>query len=244
MSKPGSPAPPFPGPASIVEAFRFVLGTAPTAFGAWAVYLPLVGAALGGLWLATDAIAARFAGRVVASAAVLLVHVAVTRGRSLLALGTVLTTLLAGRARRGAILTGRPAASARVVSGAAALAEFALLCWLGRFRPIGLAFAPLLANCSMVVLAVGSRAARADGRRVKFAPAVQFREFGIASAATFGLIFLTTEFLGLLLILATAAFSVTARVASHRWLDGVNETVLLATSEATQLVVLAVLLAF
>ena len=64
-----------------------------------------------------------------------------------------------------------------------------------------------------------------------------------ASTATFALVFLTTEFLGLLLVLATAAFTIAARVFFHRWLDGVNETALLAVGEATQVMILALLAA-
>jgi hypothetical protein len=125
-----------------------------------------------------------------------------------------------------------------------AAVELALLGALDRFRVVGLAFAPVLGCCAMVVLAVGSRAARADGRRLKFAPGVGFREFGVASTATFALVFLSTEFLGLLLVLATAAFTIGARVSLHRWLGGVNDTAMLATGEAVQLLVIAVLVAF
>ena len=48
------PAPPFPSPAGIADALRFVRsGTAEV--GAWAVYLPIVGLGFGALWLAADA---------------------------------------------------------------------------------------------------------------------------------------------------------------------------------------------
>jgi hypothetical protein len=119
--------------------------------------------------------------------------------------------------------------------------QIGVLCALDRFRVVGLVLAPVLGCCSLVVMAVGSRAARADGRRLKFAPAVTFREFGVASTATFALVFLSTDFLGLLLVLATAAFTIGARVFFHRWLDGVNETALLATGEATQVLILTLL---
>src|SRR5262249_16263096 len=122
-----------------------------------------------------------------------------------------------------------------------AAAELAVLCKLGRFRLVALAFAPMLGCCAMVVLAVGSRAARADGRRLKFAPGGGVTEFGAGSAATFALVSVTSEFLGLLLVLSTAVFTVGARVFFHRWLDGVNDTAMLATGEAAQLLTLALL---
>jgi cobalamin synthase len=233
------------GLAAIGEAFGFVLSPhGARAVGAWAVYFPLVGLVLGGLWLTTDYAVGLVAERVVASAAVVLVHLATTRARGLLALGAVLAAMSAGRDRRVAAVAGAPRAPAYAAALVLACAGFALLCALDRFRSVGLAFAPLLGCCSMVVLAVGSRAARTDGRRLKFAPAVQFREFGLATTATFALVFLTTEFLGLLLILATAAFTIAARVFFHWWMDGVNETALLASAEVTQLVVLGVLAAW
>jgi len=49
---------------------------------------------------------------------------------------------------------------------------------------------------------------------------------------------------GLLLVLATAAFTIAARVFFHRWIDGVNETAMLATGEAAQLMILGLLAAF
>jgi hypothetical protein len=240
------PAREFPyGPAAVAEAFRFVLSPRRAgAVGAWAVYLPLVGLVLGGLWRLTDYAVAPLAGRVAASAAVVLVHVATTRGRGLRALGAVLAAMSAGRDRRVAVVAGAPRAPAYAAALVLAGAAFALLCALDRFRSVGLAFAPLLGCCSMGVLAVGSRAARTDGRRLKLAPAVQFREFGLATTATFALVFVTTEFLGLLLILTTAAFTIGARVFFHRWMECVNETALLASAEATQLLVLGLLAAF
>jgi hypothetical protein len=57
------------------------------------------------------------------------------------------------------------------------------------------------------------------------------------------LLFFAAEFLGLLLVLATAASTIAARVGLHRWIDGVNETAVLATAEAVQLLILALLVA-
>lgn len=238
-------AAPFPGPTAAVAAFRAltILGGAapPGRVDSAAVYYPLVGLALGALWVVTDRAIAALGGRLVASAAVALVAAAATRARPLLALGRTLAALLGDRARRLAVIEARRGALPRVCAAVVLAAEIGVLCALDRLRLPGLALAPVLGCCSMVVLAVGSRAARADGRRLKFAPDVTFREFAVASVATFALLFLTTEFLGLLLVLATAAFTIAARVFFHRWIDGVNDTVILATGEAVQLMILALL---
>jgi cobalamin synthase len=234
-------AAPFPGPRGIVDAFRFVAYGA-AEVGAWAVYLPVVGAALGALGMAVDRAVDPVGGRIGASIAVAVASAVATRARPLGALGRVLAALFTDRRRRFAALerTGMPA---QACAAAVLAVQVGVLCPLDRFRTIGLALAPVLGACAMVVLAVGSRAARADGRRLKFAPAVTFREFGLASTATFALVFLSSEFLGLLLVVATAACTIAARVGFHRWIDGVNETALLATGAAVQLVILALLAA-
>jgi cobalamin synthase len=238
-------APSFSAPAAVARAFRAltILGwnRAATPIDASAMYYPLVGLALGALWIATDRAVTAAAGRTAASVAVVLVAAVATRAAPLLALARFLVALPAGRARRLAGLEWGPGMRVSIAAAAVLLANTALLCALDRYRLVGLLFAPVLGSCSIVVLAVGSRAARADGRRLKFAPDVTFREFGVATAATFALLFLTSEFLGLLLVLATAACTVAARVFFHRWIDGVNETAVLATAEAIQLLTLALL---
>jgi cobalamin synthase len=236
-----------PGWRAIGTAFQTltILGSAQTArrVDASAVYYPVVGLVLGLIWVLTDRAVSEFGGRVAASAAVLLVATVATRARGLLALGRLAAALPGRRADRLARLES----GGRGATGCALLlvvAELTVLCALDRFRLVGLAFAPLLGCCAMVVLAVGSRAARPDGRRLKFAPEVGFTEFGAASAATFALVSLTSEFLGLLLVLSTAVVTVGARVFFHRWLDGVNETAMFAAGEAVQLITLALLAAF
>lgn len=239
--------PPFPGLGALATAFRAltILGPtgAPFRVDASAVYFPLVGLVLGAVWLAVDRLIEPWAGPLAASIAVLVVATALTRGRGVLALARTLAAPVAGSGRRLEAFESVGAAATGIAAALVLAAELAVLVRLTRFRLVGLAFAPVLGCCSIVVLAVGSRAARADGRQVKFAPDVTFREFGIATTATFALLFLTTEFLGLLLVLTTAVFTVAARVGWHRWIGGVNATALFATAEATQLLVLAVLAA-
>jgi len=239
--------PPFPGLGALAAAFRelTILGPAGAPFrvDASAVYFPLVGLVLGAVWLAVDRLVEPWAGRRAASIAVLVVAIALTRGRGVVALGRSVAALFTRSGRRLEAFESVRAAASGIAAGLVLAAELGVLVTLNRFRVVGLVFAPVLGCCSVVVLAVGSRAARADGRQVKFAPDVTFREFGIATTATFALLFLSTEFLGLLLVLTTAAFTVAARVGWHRWIGGVNATALFATAEATQLLVLAVLAA-
>ena len=233
---------PFPGLAGLAAAFHFARRGS-SAIGAWAVYLPAIGVAFGLLWVVADRVGGALGGRTLSSLAVVCVAAAATRGRPLLALGRLLAA--SGR-RRPRCLAVLESGTGVLVYGCAAgvvVAEVFVLSALDRFRMMGLALAPVLGWCSIVVLAVGSRAARADGRRLKFAPEVTFREFGLATAATFAVVLLTAEFLGLLLVLATAVFTIAARVCFHRWIDGVNETALLATAEAVQILMLALLVA-
>ena len=79
---------------------------------------------------------------------------------------------------------------------------------------------------------------------MKFAPEVLFNEFALASTFTFAAVFLATEFLGFLLVLASAALIIGLRVFFHSWLGGVDRTTLHAGCEAVQLLGLALLAAF
>lgn len=241
------PAPPFPGIADLITAVRQLTvlgkGDAVLRVDASAVFYPLIGLVLGAVWVGVDRAVEPWAGRIAASVAVVAVAAGLTRARGVQALARAAVVLVERRGHAAAALESAAGPPVWVATAVVLLADVGVLAALGRFRLVGLAFAPLLGCCSMVVLAVGSRAARADGRQVKFAPDVTFREFGIATTATFALLFMTTEFLGLLLVLATAAFSVAARVAWHRGAGGINATALFATAEAVQLMVLALLAA-
>lgn len=208
-----------------------------------AIYFPLVGLLIGTLWVATDK-AASVGGKWLASLLVLTAGLLVTGGRPLLALGRVTRALFAGRS--GAITALQAPASVGLYVAAVVFGGLELACLVGldRFRLIGLLVVPVLGRCSMVVLAVGSRAATGDGRRVKFAPGLSFNEFALASTMTFAVIAIATEFLGLLLVLCTASLTVALRVLFHRWIGGIDRTAVDATCEATQIATLALLASF
>jgi cobalamin synthase len=211
-----------------------------------AVFYPLVGLLLGAIALLADWGVSAFGGLLARSLAVLLTGLLCTAARPHRALGQLLEAGLLKRHRGAAVqlLEGAEGGTSRALAAMAAALELICLYELDRFRSIGLLFAPTLAHCSMVVLAVGSRAARLDGRRTKFAPGLTFNEFAVASAFTFAIIFLTSEFLGLLLVLGVAFLTIGLRVLFHRWLDGVNPTVLQATREVSTLATLALLALF
>lgn len=230
-----------------VRSLTALAGTSATpAPGANAVFYPVVGLLLGTVALVVDWGSSVFGGMFVRSSAVLLALLLCTAARPHRALGRLIEVCLSRRNRRAALqLLEEPGDRiSRGLAAAAAGFELFLLCELDRFRPFGLLFAPTLGYCSMVVLAVGSRAARPDGRRVKFAPSLTFNEFAVASTLTFAVIFLTSEFLGLLLVLCAASLSVGLRVLFHHWLGGVNTTVLDAASEISTFVTLALLASF
>jgi hypothetical protein len=96
----------------------------------------------------------------------------------------------------------------------------------------------------MVVLAFGSRDARPDGKRVKFAKGVTFEEFGWASAVTLGLVFWGTGLLGILLLICTAIPIVGLRIWLHWRLDGVNAAAMGAACAVAEIVPLMVLAQF
>lgn len=236
-----------PGPRELLVALRAITVVPPRAplrcLDTAAVYYPLVGLLLGGLWAATDWTVRHAGGHLLASAAVLLVAALATSARPVRGLGCLMAAATRTRDRAGALkrLDGRAPWEYAVLIGAL---ELWCLVELDRFRTVGLLFAPLLGCWSMVVLAVGVRAARADGRQLKFAPRIQFRHFAVASVGTFGVLFWVTDFLGILLAVPAAALAVGLRLWLHRWLGGISDAALAATWEITQLATLALLAAF
>lgn len=211
--------------------------------GASTALYPLVGFAFGLIWLLVDELVTPVAGRLAASAAVLITATAVTGGRWLADAGRLSRARLWARGRGHALdlAAGAPSVALCAVIFAA---ELYCLYHLDRLRAVGLIFAPVLGIWSMVVLTVGSRAARQDGRRVKFAPELSFQEFGWASVIALTPLMAVTEFLGVLLAVCAASAIVIQRLLLHRWLDGVPPAALGAAHETTVLLTLAVLALF
>lgn len=223
---------PLPGLAGLrIAAAQLIGGDDTSPVGLPAVYYPLVGLALGAAMVAIDRAAATVATPLVAGTAAIGFHTMATRGRPLAGLARTLLGMIDNRIARS------PAAAALTQ-----VAIFGVTVWVvGRIdgaRIAALLFAPMLGRCAMVVMATGSRAARADGRLVKYAPDLTFREFGIASTAAFALVFLTTNFLGFLMVLVTGATTIALRLTLHWRLGGVDRSSLHGSGEFVQLAVL------
>jgi len=243
-----SPAPSnasFPGWEAFVQALRertLAGGDDPDRrVDTGAVYYPLIGAALGVAALVVDRAAAP-CGPALAGAAIVATWALLSRGRSLLGPGrTLAAALQPDPVRTFAVLESPARAPVILVAAALAVAETMLLASLDHFRDIALLFAPMLGHCAMVVTAAGSRQARADDRAVKFSPALTFREFGIASTITFAAVFLTTNFLGLLMVLVTGLATIGLRLLLHYRFGGVQMATLAAVGEIVQWSVIALL---
>jgi cobalamin synthase len=134
--------------------------------------------------------------------------------------------------------------SAVIGAGLAWVALLVCLVSVDRWRPIGLLCAPLFGRWAMVVLAFGSRAARSDGRRTKFAKGVTFEEFGWASTATLAIVFWGTGLLGILLLVCAAIPIVGLRVWLHWRLDGITAASMGAACAVAEIVPLLVLALF
>ena len=239
-------AAPWPGIDAVVGAFRrlTVLGVnqRPQPMDSSALFYPLVGLVLSALWIVVDHITSN---HLVSAFLLLISALLATGGQALLGAGRTLAGLLVRSPDRALEVMAGPFGYAALLS-AAAIFSLELLCLadLDRLRLLALAAAPLLGRWAMIVLAFGSRAARPDGRRYKFAPALTFREFGIASTVTFALLFAVTGFLGVIMVIVAAVAVIGLRLLLHRRLDGVTDASVAAACELTQLVTLGLLALF
>jgi cobalamin synthase len=229
---------PFPGWQSFVQALRertLMGGDDPERrVDTGAVYYPLIGLAFGAAALLVDE-ALRPLGSAAASAAIIATWAVLSRGRSLLALArTLAAAVQPNRQHTFTVLEARPGPLVWLLAAAIAAGETRVLAALDHYRAIALLFAPMLGHCAMVVTATGSRQARADDRALKFSPTLTFREFGIASTATFAAVFLTTDFLGLLMVLVTGLLTIGLRLLLHYRFGGVTIASLAALGEIVQ----------
>ena len=235
MDEVSKEARPLPGLDGFVVATRQLLGSDDTSpIGASALYYPLIGLVLGAaMALLNEFILGRLSIEAT-SLAVTLAYVAATRGRPLHGLGRSAALSLKSPAARDSTFI---AASFKVLFFSLAVL---LLSKIDSGRAIALLYAPMLARCAMVVIATGSREAREDGRQTKFSRELSFREFGIASTVTFGVVFLTTHFLGLILVTLTGILTIALRLLVHRLRGGVDRDSMHACGEIVQMTTLAV----
>ena len=216
-----------------------------------ALFYPLIGLVLGGVWIGFDRIVTPLPAWMRA-AMVLAAWVAVTGGRQLAGFARTSGAVVVARSRQQALVA---MASTRIDSGGALAAEvvsaLALLGlqWrsltvLNHSRLPALLFAPLLASWSRVVLAHGSRAARSDGRQIKYASDVTFREFAVASVCTFGVLFSLAQAAGIVVGVCAAVIVVGLRLSFHWWLGGITDAAVGAGAEIVLTLVLALFAAF
>lgn len=224
-----------------------ILGPAPASDkpGRSLLWYPVVGLLLGSLWLGVDLAVAPFAGYIGSSFAVAAAGVLVTRQWPSVGAGRTFVSLVV-RDRRAAFRYANGPLSAPVMVGAAVVWLIQVYCLISvdRWRPVGLVCAPLFGRWAMVVLAFGSRAARPDGKRSKFAKGVTFEEFGWASTATLALVFWGTGLLGILLLVCAAIPIVGLRVWLHWRLDGITAASMGAACAVAEIVPLLVLALF
>ncbi len=159
-------------------------------------------------------------------------------GQQLPAWSVAVALLVAWEGLSGTVLRTDLPWRAPVRSAAVALclvAKAACLAQQAGGRAAALLFAPLLGRWAMVVLAVGARDAAAPAR--KFNPAITFREFALTSVFSCGVVLLTAEAFGVLLIVCVAALCLVLRWLFQR-LDGVSWPRLVGGAQLTELLVL------
>jgi adenosylcobinamide-GDP ribazoletransferase len=228
---------PLPGWSGLrVSTAQLLGGDDASPIGVSAVYYPAVGLLLGAAMLGIDRALSTVTGPLEASLGVVCFHALATRGRPLRGLAETFCRLAAPRRSVPGLAAGAAALAILLGSGW-------LLARVDGGRAALLLFAPMLARCSMVVVATGSREARADGRQTKFSRQLTFREFGLASTLSFAIVFLATNFLGLVLVLLTGLATIAMRLLLHWRLGGVDRASLHATGEIVQLALFALLAA-
>jgi adenosylcobinamide-GDP ribazoletransferase len=209
--------------------------------GRSAIFYPLVGLLVGACWWAVDSVVLRALESGWRAAGAIAVLALLNRGRGVLGVARAVAALATGRHRdlQVARLTDGWGGAIGVI---AILAECVLQWWglqeLRKARTPAMLFGPMLAAWSVVVLAYGSRALRADGRRLKYAREVGFREFAWASVFSFGVLFGFGQATGVGVGVLVAALVVTWRTGLHAVFDGVHDSLVWAASEATLTAVL------
>ena len=104
------------------------------------------------------------------------------------------------------------------------------------YRAAALLLAPMLGRWACVVMAYSSRPARTEGLGALFVNGVEFREFGVASVMTLGVVFTLVEVGGLLLFLGLAGIIICWILYCNRRLDGVTGDTIGALGEIVETV--------
>ena len=94
-----------------------------------------------------------------------------------------------------------------------------------------LLFGPMLGRWACVVMAYSSRPARSEGLGVVFVNGVQFREFGLASLITLGILFTLIEIVGIVLVIPLGGLIISFTLYCNKRLGGTTGDTLGAIGE-------------
>jgi len=210
-------------------------------FGRAGVFFPLIGLLLGALSWGADTILQPLI-PVPLFRSVALVGLLAVLSRGLQLEGVARSAVgLFSRAERSQRLAGMQERAFHVpgiivLLGMLTLKILALSYLSSGYRGAALLLAPMLGRWACVVMAYSSRPARTEGLGALFVNGVEFREFGVASVMTLGVVFTLVEVGGLLLFLGLAGIIICWILYCNRRLDGVTGDTIGALGEIVETV--------
>ena len=210
-------------------------------FGRAGVFFPLIGVLLGAIAWGVDTVLQSFISSLFIVSVVVVGLLAVL-SRGLQLEGVVRSTVglfsRAGRSQRLARMQERTLHTSGVIVLLALLTLkiLALASLSSGYRAAALLLAPMLGRWACVVMAYSSRPARTEGLGAFFVNGVEFREFGVASVMTLGVVFTLVEVSGLLLFLGLAGIIICWLLYCNQRLDGVTGDTIGALGEIVETV--------
>ena len=210
-------------------------------FGRAGVFFPLIGLLLGAIaWGGDTVLQPLIPSPLILSVVLVALLAVLSRGLQLegVALSAVGLFSHAERSQRLAFMQERAfhVSGVSVLLGILVLKIFALSFLSSGYRAAALLLAPMLGRWACVVMAYSSRPARTEGLGSLFVNGVEFREFGVASVMTLGVVFTLVEVGGLLLFLGLAGIIICWILYCNRRLDGVTGDTIGALGEIVETV--------
>ena len=210
-------------------------------FGPAGVFFPLIGLLLGVIvWGADTILRPLISGPLILSIVLVVLLAVLSRGLQLegVALSAVGLFSRAERSQRLVLMQKRAfhVSGVMVLLGILGLKIFALSSLSSGYRTAALLLAPMLGRWACVVMAYSSRPARTEGLGTLFVNGVGFREFGVASVMTLGVVFTLVEVGGLLLFIGLAGIIICWILYCNRRLDGVTGDTIGALGEIVETV--------
>jgi adenosylcobinamide-GDP ribazoletransferase len=203
-----------------------------------ALFYPAVGLAVGAsLWVLDETLRLVVSQEITSVCLVAALAVA-SGGRDLDGFANTADGLIGFRGREWALAVMR---DRRLGTFGAAAVFFLLILKVRSFdlledpaRSLGILCAPMLGRWAMVVLAHGSREAGPPDTALRFASAVGFREFAMASVTCFLVALGLAQAVGLAALCLVGALAVALRVYFHHRLGGISEQSVGAVAEAAE----------